>query len=148
MKLTASFNSMVLESSDGIGVIPDEDPGSAESISDEEVLFKGFDTAFSRMGLVQSISRLAESGRQSISMGWNGDSAVGPDTRIVEDLDQVRALLLRHGYREVHVVMGIDTELVANGKLGRFYERPDPNNPRWTAQIEFERDEGPPSSPG
>ena len=38
---------MVLESSDGIGVIPDEDPGSAESISDEEVLFKGFDTAFS-----------------------------------------------------------------------------------------------------
>jgi len=60
-----------------------------------------------------------------------GDLADKPPTRINEDLAYVKALLNRHGYHEVRVVVGIDTELVARGELGAFYAVPDPNDPRW-----------------
>lgn len=94
------------------------------------------------MGLLHGFEQSIEDAEESIITSWKGDSADKPPTRMNEDLAHVRALLSRHGYREVSVVMGIDTELAAKGQLGSFYAHPDPNDPRWTARIEFHRNDG------
>lgn len=39
---------------------------------------------------------------------------------------------------EVSFVVGVDTELAARCELSSFYAAPDPNDPRWTARIEFD----------
>ena len=73
------------------------------------------------MGLLHGFEQSIEDAEESIITSWKGDSADKPPTRMNEDLAHVRALLSRHGYREVSVVMGIDTELAAKGQLGSFY---------------------------
>jgi hypothetical protein len=142
MRLTETFRNTVAEST---GIV-DETLDSLESTADEEAIYERFDVAFHRMGLLHGCERSIEYAEESIITSWKGDSADKPPTQIDKDLAHVRALLSRHGYREVSVVMGIDTELAAKRQLGSFYQQPDPKDPRWTARVEFERDEGPPGA--
>lgn len=119
--------------------IVDGPHGSTESSADEATLWEGFDAAFSRMSLLHGIEDQIESAQESIDLRWYGDSGDKPPTRINEDLALVTTLLYRHGYHEVSIVVGVDTELAAKGELRGFYVRPDPDSARWTAQIKFDR---------
>ncbi len=135
-------NSMVETMAESTGIV-DESLGSAGSTTDEGALWDRFDAAFSRMSLLHGFDRQIENAEESITTSWTGDSADRPATRINGDLAHVRALLSRHGYHEALAVVGIDTALAARGELGSFYAVPDPNDPRWTARIEFRLGETP-----
>jgi hypothetical protein len=143
VRLTEDFRNTVAEST---GIV-DETFDSPVPTADEESIYEPFDVAFHRMSLLHGFERSIERAEETIITSWNGDSADKPPTRINEDLAHVRELLSRHGYREVSVVVGIDTELAARRQLGSFYQQPDPNDPHWTARVEFHRNDGLLSAP-
>jgi hypothetical protein len=142
--LTKNFTDTVAGSS---GVV-DKPLGLAESTADENVLWEGFDIALSRMSLLQGVERQIAFAQESIRTSWKADSADKLPTRVNEDVACVVALLKRHGYHEVSVVVGINTALAARGELGGFYEKPDPSDPRWSARMQFDRDESPSPTSG
>ena len=142
VRLTGSFKDFVSESSG----VADPPLGPIGSTAGEDDLWEGFDASLSRMSLLHGLETQIASAEESINTSWKGDSADRPPTRINEDVACVVALLRRHGYQEVNVVVGIDTELAARHELGRFYQSPDPSDPRWTARVEFHRGENPRST--
>jgi hypothetical protein len=72
------------------------------------------------------------------SFSWNGGPADKPPTQMTEDLARICALLERNGY-EVSVTSGIDRDLAAEGRLGRFHAAYDADRPCWTARVEFQK---------
>jgi hypothetical protein len=97
--------------------------------------------------LLHGFDPQVERGDERISTSWKCDPADRPSTRLDAEVVLVKAFLERCGYHEVIIVKGIDTDLAARGKLGSFYEKPDPDNPHWTVRIQFVRDGGPPRIP-
>lgn len=137
VRLTRQFNENTAE----LAGVPDS--GFAES-SDAAVLWERFDTALQRNFFLHGFEVKILEDSESINTSWKADSADRPRTRVDEEVALVKAFLERNGYHEVTVVVGIDTELAATGELGRLYAKPDPDDPHWTARIDFERDGRPP----
>jgi hypothetical protein len=139
VRLTKNFTDTVADSTE----IVHQPLDSTESSADEPALWEGFDTAFSRMSLLHGIEDQTKDAQDSIDLRWYGDSGDKPPTRINEDVALVRGYLSHHGYHEVSIVVGVDTELAAKGELNGLYARPDPDSPRWTARILFDRGASP-----
>jgi hypothetical protein len=133
--LTKDFNDSVVQAT-GVSL------GDLAESPDAAVLER-FRTALGRVFFMHAYESVVESGDESINTTFKGESADRPPTGLDEKIALVRAFLERNGYHEVTVAVGIDTEMATRGELGHFYARPDPDDPHWTAQIEFERDEGP-----
>jgi len=130
-----------IEESSGVPTQGNEALASNETDPvDEETLWARFDPVFARLHLLHSIERMAEWDQEMVNYQWSGDSANQSSAHMAQDIEVVRALLTKYGYKEVSVVTGIDQELVETGKRGRFTMRADPNRPRWTAQVVFRRD--------
>jgi hypothetical protein len=130
---TKQFNETTAELT---GIPISETPESSDAV----VLWERFDTALAQMFFLHGFLLRVELGEESINSVWAGDSADNPSTRVAGEVALVRALLERHGYREVIAVVGIDKDLAASGQLGPFHQRVDPDDPRWAARIEFFRD--------
>jgi hypothetical protein len=140
VRLTKHFNDNVAEST---GV----DAGESPEPFDVAVLWNHFDAAGQKFRLLHGFDPQVERGDERISTSWKCDPADRPSTRLDAEVVLVKAFLERCGYHEVIIVKGIDTDLAARGKLGSFYEKPDPDNPHWTVRIQFVRDGGPPRMP-
>ena len=136
-RLTKHFNDNIVEST---GVSDGESPKSF----DVAVLWERFDTATHKFALIHGFDVQVERGDETINTSWKCDSADRPSTRVDVEVALVKACLERCGYHEVIIVKGIDTDLAARGKLGGFYEEPDPDGPQWTVRIQFDRDGGMP----
>lgn len=140
VRLTKHFNDNIVESTGVSG------GGSPESF-DVAVLWEHFDAASDTFRLLHGFDVQVERGDERISATWKCDSADRPSTRVDVEVALVKAYLECCGYHKVIIVKGIDTDLAARGKLGGFYEEPDPDGPHWTVQIQFDRDGGPPRMP-
>jgi hypothetical protein len=117
--------------------------GESPQSLDVAVLWEHYDTARHRHSLIHGFDIFVERGDDTISSSWKCDSASRPSARLDLEVALVKAFLERCGYHQVVVTKGIDTDLAARARLGAFYEKPDPDNPRWTVRIQFDRDGGP-----
>jgi hypothetical protein len=93
--------------------------------------------------LVHGFDVFVERGDDTISSSWKCDSANSPSARLDLEVALVKAFLERCDYHQVVVTKGIDTDLATWARLGGFYEKPDPEDPRWIVRIQFDRDGGP-----
>ena len=141
VSLTRNFNDNIVESTGVAG-------GESQESFDVGLLWEHFDTASHTFGLLHGFDVQVGRGDRTICANWKCDSADRPSTRVDVEVALVKAYLERCGYHEVIIVKGIDADLAARGRLGSFYEEPDPQDPNWTVRIKFDRDGGPPQNAG
>lgn len=106
----------------------------------DEVLWNHWDTAFALRGPLYGIKSIIESGSgtEQLSYSLDGGPADEPPTLMNETVARIQALLT-HNHYEVNVTTGIDRDLAASGRLGRFHAACDVDQPRWVARIEFQK---------